>query len=267
VWVVAPDEATGEMAITNISDAIGECDIYVVDAFEDMVATDLTAEDITYVLNIMRSDGIAYILLPEIGQPLPLGVVILGVEGLDKGYTQDLYAETEIGIYTTQAQYDTFQKWFIRELGEWKEISAYTNTINVDGSNNIDVQSGDITSVVYAFSDVLSGNITEIEENWFLMRNGQYVNYIGAELFLGSRIRIAVIPQFIENINSYAFAYCEELTEVTFKGTPSSINDNVFDYCDNLTTINVPWAEDDPINANKPWGATNAEINFNYMEG
>lgn len=34
--------------------------------------------------------------------------------------------------------------------------------------------------------------------------------------------------------------------------------------CTNLTEIRVPWSEDDPINQNAPWGATNANIQYNY---
>lgn len=266
VWVIAPDEATGEMAVVNIADAIGECDIYVVDTFEDMVATDLEEEN-KYVLNIMSSDGIAYILLPEIGVPLPLGVVILSVEGFDKGYTQDLYAETEIGIYTTQAQYDTFQRWFIRENGEWKEITAYIYATSPSGITNANILTGDISSRVFAINNLLSGEVEEIDESWFITPNGEYVTYIKSFLFDNSNLKTAIIPHFIINIDQRAFAYCNELTTVTFKGTTEYIEYDAFKGSDNLTTINVPWTEDDPVNEKKPWGATNAQINFNYTEG
>lgn len=52
------------------------------------------------------------------------------------------------------------------------------------------------------------------------------------------------------------------MTELTFEGTPTSLDAAVFYNCNNLTIINVPWAEG--AIANAPWGATKATINYNY---
>ena len=67
-----------------------------------------------------------------------------------------------------------------------------------------------------------------------------------------------------ETISALAFYGCISLAEVTFCGTPNEIASSCFNNCAALTTINVPWAEGAVANA--PWGATNATINYNYVE-
>lgn len=92
------------------------------------------------------------------------------------------------------------------------------------------------------------------------------LNTIDATVFqycLG--VQIKEIPPNVTSIGKQSFHACNELTELTFKGTPMSIANNAFQYCNNLTVINVPWAEGAVANA--PWGATNATINYNYTEG
>jgi len=71
------------------------------------------------------------------------------------------------------------------------------------------------------------------------------------------------IPQQVKTIGILVFNYCK-FTEITFLGTPNSIAANVFSDSQ-VTVINVPWAEGAVANA--PWGATNATINYNYVEG
>lgn len=73
------------------------------------------------------------------------------------------------------------------------------------------------------------------------------------------------IPECVKEIGDAAFRENYGLTELTFKGTPTSINQSAFYRCSNLTTINVPWAEGEVADA--PWGAVNATINYNYVEG
>lgn len=64
-------------------------------------------------------------------------------------------------------------------------------------------------------------------------------------------------------IGSNASYSCETLITVTFKGVSVIIASDAFDSCV-MTTFNVPWSEGEVANA--PWGAVNAEINYNYME-
>ena len=300
VWVVLPDEVTGELAVVNIRDAIGECDIYVVDTMEDMVATNLEEEG-NYVLNVLRADGIAYILIPDIGVPLPLGAVILGVEDLDKGYTQDPYLETEIGIYTTQEQNGSFQRFFIRENGEWKEVSAHIIATSQSGESYVEVLSGEYSSdkkiplqtqlnAPYMGDLVENGYPEVLPAEWFVNSKGEPITKISYHTFYNESITDIELPESLILIDESAFERCtkltniriprnvamispnvfrncDNLTTVTFAGVPEHIAYNIFDSCRNLTTINVPWSEGDPVNNGAPWGATDATINYNYTEG
>ena len=73
-----------------------------------------------------------------------------------------------------------------------------------------------------------------------------------------------IIPVTITSLTrDNLFTWAENLTEVTFEGTPNSIENYIFS--SSITTINVPWAEGAVANA--PWGASNATINYDYIGG
>lgn len=70
------------------------------------------------------------------------------------------------------------------------------------------------------------------------------------------------IPKTVRVIASSAFAY-NNITSVTFEGTPKSIGENAFNACPALVNIYVPWEEGAVEGA--PWGAKAATINYNYV--
>lgn len=73
-------------------------------------------------------------------------------------------------------------------------------------------------------------------------------------------IVISEIPKTVKVIGSSAFASCNSMTNLTFKGVPTSIANNAL--ATTITTINVPWSEGEVANA--PWGAKNATIIYDY---
>lgn len=94
----------------------------------------------------------------------------------------------------------------------------------------------------------------------------QNVTDIGTYAFDGdSSITITDIPKSTRVIGTNAFRNCTGLTEITFHSKPVIMQAGIFTGCTNLTTIRVPWAESEVANA--PWGATNAQIQYNYVEG
>ena len=249
VWVVTPDEETGELTVQPIATLMGEdmqFNIIEVDNIEDMIPTDTSSENVVVTANILRTNGIAYLYNPVASSdPIPFGVALLETEGLDKGYTEDPYTETDIGIYTTTERYDTFQRWFIRESGEWKEITAYTRRTVVGDVNNIKVLSG-----VYAITDgieitqsgvdvnvsdmliddksvpstirvntpstgeLIRGSVNEITEGYFRSSDGSYIDSIDTYAFYYKYIEKVELPEGISNINGYAFANCRFLQEI-----------------------------------------------------
>ena len=68
------------------------------------------------------------------------------------------------------------------------------------------------------------------------------------------------IPATVTLLTDYILCSADNLTVLTFEGTPESIESYALP--SSLTTINVPWAEGAVANA--PWGATNATINYSY---
>lgn len=91
------------------------------------------------------------------------------------------------------------------------------------------------------------------------------IKEIGSYAFVNrTGISINRFPNTLNSIGTNAFRNCLGITELTFEGTPSSISASAFDRCNNLLTINVPWSEGAVADA--PWGATNATINYDYVE-
>jgi hypothetical protein len=115
-------------------------------------------------------------------------------------------------------------------------------------------------------------NVTDIGSYAFYRCKGlkafelpEGLNYIGSSAFIEcSNLVITKIPSTVTRLSAQAFRSCTSITEITFKGTPLTIGTNAFIGCSNLTTINVPWAEGEVADA--PWNATNATINYNYVE-
>ena len=71
------------------------------------------------------------------------------------------------------------------------------------------------------------------------------------------------IPATVTSLVDYNLYYADNLTVLTFEGTPDNIGSHALP--SSITTINVPWAEGAVANA--PWGATGATINYNYVGG
>ena len=71
------------------------------------------------------------------------------------------------------------------------------------------------------------------------------------------------IPVTVTSLTDYILSGANNLTVLTFEGTPDSIGRYALP--SSITTINVPWAEGTVANA--PWGAANATINYNYVGG
>lgn len=236
--------------------------IYVVDDLSNMLESDVQTFSAVNIY-ILRSDGIAYVYVPAYGGTITLGLFGFQAMGYDKGFTEDIYRESDAGVYTTIATYKQIERWFVRENGKWKEITAHTEATTPHGLTNVDVYSGDVTSKIPDFAELVSGKITEINEEWFRSKNGVYVDRIRRYAFAYcTEFTSLTIPNSIRYVGDNVCQECINLRTVTFKGAPKSIDIMAFLYCDNLTTINVPWSEGEVAGA--PWSATNATINYNY---
>ena len=250
--------------------------IYEVDDLSNMLESDVATFSAVNIY-ILKSDGIAYAYVPAYGGIVTLGLFAFKAMGYDKGFTEDINAETEVGVYTTLGIYRTDVIYFIRENGEWKRISpdeqSKTVEITSDGEMTILPDEGKTLSSVVLdvktpnYGDMIDGTLTEFKEEDFRKSDGTYAQSIRYHTFYQqNKLREVVIPKEVALIEQYAFFYCLTLKTVTIKKVGNfSFDKQAFNGCNNLTTINVPWAEG--AIANAPWGATNATINYNYTEG
>ena len=71
------------------------------------------------------------------------------------------------------------------------------------------------------------------------------------------------IPNTVKNVGAYAFAGCNNLTNVEFKSKVDSIAPTAFLDCENLQTINTHWKRNEVSGA--PWGAADENIVIKYL--
>lgn len=105
--------------------------------------------------------------------------------------------------------------------------------------------------------------------DWEITKLPPNLTYIGDNAFwCYRRLLITEIPKTVTYIGNDAFNGIYDntsLTKLTFKGTPATIGTTAFTNNTALTDIYCPWVEGAVANA--PWGATNATIHYNYVEG
>ena len=131
----------------------------------------------------------------------------------------------------------------------------------------------------YAFQKCTSLALTSLPEGITTINNSTFrdctslaltslpatLNDISSYAFQNcTSLALTSLPEGITQISTQAFRGCTDLTQMTFTVKPRSISSDAFKDCTNLLTINVPWSEGEVSNA--PWGATNATINYNYVE-
>lgn len=260
---------------------------YLVDELSNLIPSDMDLK--IFHCYVLKSNGIAYLNLPDSGGIIPLGQVFFEEEGYDKGRVDidDIYYGQiqETGIYTTFS-FKEGVKYFIYKDKNWEEISCKKT-------------SGDY---------IQEKLIIELNEEYFKDSNGEYITYIGpARCAFWAVLAKVILPDSIERIDSLAFTNCPylgkislsselkyigtgafsgdnlsvplvipskvetiesaafsstNLTEVTFKGKPIAISNDCFYNCNNLTLIRVPWAEGEVEGA--PWGASETNIEYEY---
>lgn len=188
------------------------------------------------------------------------------------------------------------------ETGDGEYTAEYLSSIIDRSIKNLVIPEGMTKLGYYAFAGCnqlesvqFPDSLTELGDDCFyIAKPANVVDVqlppnlvtINAAAFYGSRIRVTEIPETVTTIGSTAFresncgiteipasvqtigenAFTKSgLAALTFKGTPTNIGSSAFNNNASLNTINVPWAEGEVANA--PWGATNATINYNYVEG
>ena len=270
--VVMPDEETGETLVQqSLLETYGEVlKLYVVDELPaDMKITDIENGEELYIY-LLRTDGIGYINALQFGAVIPIGVLFFDEEGFDKGITDNVYAETEIGIYSTFESYEQIIRWFIRENGEWKEISSRILTTLSNGATNIADLSGSYDGSDITVTDIGVFNLAEIIETerkiplniyvdtpsvasliedkypenipleYFKRADGTYVEYVGRWKFYGAPIKSVDMPDCIANIGYMAFVYCTNLALTSLPNSLKHIDDDAFNFCHNLALTSLP---------------------------
>lgn len=235
----------------------------------DMTQTNSTSAYV-YILN---QTGVGYLNFMHYGVN-SVGVLLVGNSAFDKGFASSIEEITEPGVYAVEGKIKVH--WFVRENGEWKQISPneQTKSIDITTPANLTIlpDEGKTLSEVkvkIAFptiADLIDNQLTHITEEVFFNAEGDAVNQINAYSFAHrSRIETVTIPDGVNTVVNSAFYGLTYLHTVTFKGKLTSIYSAAFVNCYDLTTINVPWSEGEVRGA--PWGATEATINYNYTEG
>ena len=255
--------------------------IYEVDNLSNMLETDVQYWS-AINLYILRSDGVAYANVPAYGGIITVGLFGFQSMGYDKGTTENVYAETEDGIYTTLEAFGEVARYFIRESDEWvelnlpsaSEIMEVADTPLILTKGYFRKPNGSYVKHIrdYVFSEAnvvsveLPNGLVSIGKSAFEWNNIRQIELpyslvsIDDSAFQGNGITQIVFPENLESVAGFSSNIY--LSTATFKGIPRYIDDMTFYFCNHLTTINVPWSEGEVTGA--PWGAPNATINYNY---
>lgn len=83
------------------------------------------------------------------------------------------------------------------------------------------------------------------ELRYYLAKEESYtvpdsVESIGGYAFSNTDIKAVTLPQGLDAIESYAFAYCRELTDVNLPDTVTELGENAFSSCEKLAEIDIP---------------------------
>ncbi len=131
-----------------------------------------------------------------------------------------VYSETNVAPQSTNSALDDEEE---------PQMSEYKYTI--------DKNTGSVTINKYLGDDAVV---------WIPEKIGGYiVTGIGSKCFEKQSLKGVVIPESVTSIGNNAFKDCKNLTSVTFKGAPSTINvgNNAFQNCVSLKSINLPAAK------------------------
>lgn len=160
-------------------------------------------------------------------------------------------------------------------------IDKRTNKLIVGCKNSIIPNDGSVTEIgEYAFWGCDSLTIINLPETIKRIGGWSFTDtslseivlpkdctYFGAMAFYGTDLKKLIFPEKTQYIGMYCTMLCKKLSQITIKTEDISnlvIDAEAFNGCPNLQVINVPWSEGEVKNA--PWGATNATINYNYVE-
>lgn len=125
---------------------------------------------------------------------------------------------------------------------------------------------GDLTTYSAMVTRLISWKISHANfvkcENMTIHHNELWDGTISFSLQYCRKAMINVVPIGVVSLNADVFVYCEKIKDITFLGTPTSMDSRAF-RLSSLETIRVPWSEGEVANA--PWGASStAQIIYNY---
>ena len=94
-------------------------------------------------------------------------------------------------------------------------------------------------SIGYLFVDSLDGHCYLFDENGN-EDDVKKLTKIDNSSFFDSNIESIIIPDSVESIKYWVFAYCKNLKSVVIPNSVKSIGDAAFTYCKNLKSVVIP---------------------------
>ena len=224
----------------------------------DMKGSDLRNKLICVYIT---KDGIGHLYVPEyeyyygVGV-FTLGLLLMGDDSLNKGYTDNPYEETEPGIYITRETNNTIERLFVNINGDWQEITTYIETILANRETRYDKLSGtcrvgDSVELTYtgegfdvaamlidertipkkiiaktpSFEQYFTRNVSKVTLDWFRFEDGNFYVWTIPDyaFYCHYELEFIEMPDSIEWIGEYAFCACNELRQVELPNNVVSI--------------------------------------------
>jgi hypothetical protein len=114
-------------------------------------------------------------------------------------------------------------------------------TISTQSFQNTKISSITLPDTLLSIGNYAFNNVSLINSTSIFSSNSM-LNTISEGAFAGSNLKSIKIPKNVTNISKNAFAYCRQLSNVTFTNDSNliSFGDSSFYYCDLLTNITIP---------------------------
>lgn len=240
----------------------------------DELPSDMKASDVSTftVLNayILKTDGKVYFYVNGVGV-ITMGILVFQDTAYDKGSTDNVFEETEMGIYTTFETYKQVVRYFVRNNKEWEEITAVMSEDLPNGLTDVDVLNGiyqseeivtksktiDVKAIVKndriipskvsvdipLMGDIIDPmcDIEEITLNDFYRSNGEKVynlrNYAFCQM---TKLKRVALPDGLYTIPTGCFSECHVIEHIQIPESVNVLHSRCFFGCISLKNIVIP---------------------------
>lgn len=196
--------------------------VTLVSELPETMSPAVMSEPMLFPIYILESDGMAYMSMTgSSADAMPFGMFLTGQSGFDKGWSNDINSETEMGIYCAHGEgYSVVHYWNYRD-NSWAEFTPMMNVEDLPEENIV-------MNTVYHVVD---------DDKYFIRQNDDWLEWSKgpgiAEFISGDGTGTLKLPEGTTKIAPYA-CYGRKYDTVTLPSTVADIGEYAFSNIPNL---------------------------------